>query len=189
MKRTCAAVAALLTTLALVGCGKDAQHGAGSGRQQDFSQADMDFAIAMQGHHQQAIRMASMVHERSDHPKIEDLAQQITRTQAPEVDLFARWIRTWAKRGATMPAHTHESVDHGPGTMSDAAMMRLDRSSGVRFDRMFLKMMIRHHAGAVEMAGTEIAKGESRGARTLAKEIKRSQADEIETMRRLLARL
>jgi uncharacterized protein (DUF305 family) len=51
---------------------------------------------------------------------------------------------------------------------------------------MWLKMMIDHHEGAVEMAEAEVKDGEHSKATRLAEEIISAQEDEISTMKALL---
>ncbi|WP_420360718.1 DUF305 domain-containing protein [Actinopolymorpha rutila] len=45
------------------------------------------------------------------------------------------------------------------GMMDEHDMDGMRHASGTGFDRMFLQMMIRHHAGAIEMAEVELRKG------------------------------
>jgi len=75
-----------------------------------------------------------------------------------------------------------------PGMMTGRQMMRLDKSSGSMFDRMWMQMMIQHHEGAIEMAKVEQQKGLSQDAIELAKTIESAQTDEIALMKSMLRR-
>jgi uncharacterized protein (DUF305 family) len=70
--------------------------------------------------------------------------------------------------------------------MSDRQLGSLRRAHGGSWDRMFLRMMIAHHEGAIEMADTEIDGGESPDVVALAKRIVEAQQAEIEQMRVML---
>jgi uncharacterized protein (DUF305 family) len=54
---------------------------------------------------------------------------------------------------------------------------------------MWVQMMIKHHQGAVAMAKTEQASGQSSQAIALAKKIETAQNAEIATMHKLLSQL
>lgn len=65
-------------------------------------------------------------------------------------------------------------------------MRRLEHATDVGFDRMFLRMMIEHHQGAIEMARTEQANGQNPDAVALARQIVTAQTAEIKKIRELL---
>ena len=63
--------------------------------------------------------------------------------------------------------------------MSNQDMDSLTNTTGAKFDRMFLTMMIKHHRGAIEMAKTEQTGGSNPAAIALAKQIETAQTGEI----------
>ena len=75
------------------------------------------------------------------------------------------------------------------GMMSPDQMRGLEVASGPAFDRAFLEMMIEHHTGAIEMARTELAQGQSPEAKQLAAAIIDAQQSEILQMQSMLARI
>ena len=83
-------------------------------------------------------------------------------------------------------------MDHGssgmPGMMDDADMEELGKASGEGFDTMFLTMMVEHHEGAIDMAGTEKAKGRYAAATAMADDIITGQTAEITEMNKLLGK-
>jgi len=94
----------------------------------------------------------------------------------------------------------HMGMDHGamgdnmdeldgdmPGMMSDDQLDALGDASGSPFDAMWLRMMIEHHEGAIEMARTEQDEGQNRDAIALAEDIEATQTAEIATMEDMLA--
>ncbi|MER7013580.1 DUF305 domain-containing protein [Saccharopolyspora sp. NPDC000359] len=194
MKHTRALAAAIsaAATVALAGCGSQdtgsAPPQAPASQQQAASNAaDVAFAQGMIPHHQQAVEMSRLAPERAHSPQVKDLAKQIEAAQGPEVETLTGWLRDWGADPA--PSTDHGSMGHGDmgGMMSAAEMEQLAQVQGAEFDRMFLELMIKHHEGAVAMARTELADGQSPAAKQMAQQIIDTQQAEIDTMRGLLA--
>jgi uncharacterized protein (DUF305 family) len=210
LNRRLAAAASLVagTAIALAGCaGGDAGPGganatsappatAPSGSSAAASPAkaitgphnDIDHAFArdMIPHHRQAVEMATLAETRAGDQRVKDLAARIKAAQDPEIIQMSGWLVTW---GRPVPPPDMAHTAHGPGMMTHFDMESLAAASGRQFDRMFLDMMIRHHAGAIEMATAEQQQGENPTVKKVAAEIGTSQAAEVKEMRDLLARL
>ncbi|MEV7129520.1 DUF305 domain-containing protein [Streptomyces sp. NPDC093260] len=165
---------------------------------------DVTFAQQMIPHHRQAVAMADLAPTRARSQQVKDLAAQIRKAQDPEIATMTGWLQAWGARvpesdasgTAGMPGmdhsghpgsgHSAASMPAMPGMMSDADMSGLEKMSGDVFDRAFLRMMIDHHEGALDMARTEQAKGAYGPATALAKSIAASQSAEIAGMRKML---
>ncbi|MQA87445.1 MAG: DUF305 domain-containing protein [Streptosporangiales bacterium] len=182
----------LAAVLTLAGCGGtdgDTTSGDAAPQRtaaQPFSDADVTFAQGMIPHHRQAIEMAGTAADRAANPRVKTLATDIEKAQGPEIEAMTGWLRAWGEDVPDdMSGMDHEGMDM-PGTMSPEDMRDLERATGAEFDRMFLRMMIEHHEGAIDMARTEQADGENSDAVALAKKIERDQTAEIASMRKLL---
>jgi uncharacterized protein (DUF305 family) len=163
----------------------------------DHNPADVTFAQGMIPHHRQAIEMSRLAADRAASPRVKELAARIEQAQDPEIEQLTGMLETW---GAPAPAASGEpgmaGMDHGgsgpmshPGTagmMSDQQMRQIEQATGPEFDTLFLRMMVEHHRGAIEMAGVELAQGRNPQARTLAQNITDDQRAEIATMDGLL---
>ena len=68
-------------------------------------------------------------------------------------------------------------------------MALLKATSGTRFDRLFLRDMIAHHQGAVDMAETVTADGSDLQVSEIAADVSTGQQAEINRMRDLLRSL
>jgi uncharacterized protein (DUF305 family) len=149
---------------------------------------DVTFVLDMLPHHTQAVEMADMALARDTTPEVKALAQQIKGAQAPEISAMGGWLRGW---GEQLPAAHHMGgmSGGGHGMMSADQMTSLDKAAGPDFARMWLTDMTEHHTGALEMARTETAGGQSADARQLASSIISSQTAEIAEMTKLLAAL
>ena len=155
-----------------------------------FNAADVAFATDMIPHHQQALEMARTAETRASNAQVKDLAARIEKAQDPEIATMSTWLRQW---GQPLPSGS-PGMGHGPhagmpGMMTDQEMRDLMAASGKDFDRMFLRMMIRHHQGAIEMATTEQQRGQNQQAKQLAEKIAADQAAEVKQMRDLLTKL
>lgn len=153
---------------------------------------DVSFAQGMIPHHRQALEMARLADGRAASADVKDLAARIEKAQAPEIATLTGWLKSWGEQ-VPEPAESMSGMDHSghsgmPGMMDGSDMEELEAASGKAFDTAFLRLMIEHHKGAVEMAATEREKGAYGPAKALAAEIVSTQKDEIAEMNRLLGR-
>ena len=209
-RRLAAAGLAAVLLLGATGCGQSGGseghggHDGGSGGElssTEHNAADVQFASDMLQHHAQALSMVDLTQGRPLDPEVEQLAEAIREAQGPEIETFTDWLTEWDEEvPATMRDHAHaghgggdvsesmEDVEHGdmPGMMSAEDMQALEEASDAEFQARWLEMMVEHHDGAIEMAEAEKAEGRYQPAVHLAEHIADSQADEVETMQRLL---
>lgn len=191
--------------LTLTACGADeTDPGATTSQdeQADHNKTDVAFASDMIPHHAQALEMVEMTEGRTLDPEVRQLTDDIRAAQAPEIELMSGWLKDWDEEVPDSMSG-HDMGDHDgmgdddmggdddsdrqmPGMMSDDDMRGLDHARGADFQTMWLRMMIRHHEGAVEMARTEQADGTFDPAIELAGDIVKSQTAEIEKMKSLL---
>ncbi|MFF3636147.1 DUF305 domain-containing protein [Streptomyces sp. NPDC002250] len=149
---------------------------------------DVSFAQGMIPHHQQALEMAKLADGRASSARVKDLAARIEKAQDPEIRTMTGWLTAWGEQVpmAGMDHSGHSGMTGMAGMMSDDDMAALKKATGADFDSRFLSLMVEHHRGAVEMAGTERTKGAYGPARTMAGDIVRAQNAEIREMERLL---
>lgn len=152
----------------------------------DHAGADVTFAQDMLVHHAQALDMVEMAEGRPLDPEVERLAGQIEDAQRPEIETFTSWLEEWDEdvpdASGSMGAMDHDM----PGMMSGEDMSALEDAPDADFQERWLEMMVEHHEGAVAMAEEEVDDGRHEPAVDLAREIARSQREEIATMRALL---
>jgi uncharacterized protein (DUF305 family) len=143
---------------------------------------DQRFLDQMILHHQGAVMSARMMVADSARPELRDLAQRIITGQQREIDRMGQWRQDWygAAASGTLPGMMN-------GSMIGAAMMNREQmrqmmGANADFDRMFLRMMIPHHEGAIEMAQQALAQAEHPELKTLAQGIITTQRAEIGEM-------
>jgi uncharacterized protein (DUF305 family) len=181
---------ALATALMLTGCASgdtgappEASSSASTEDTAAASATDADtmFVQAMRPHHEQAVEMSDeLLSKTGIGDEVRALATGITAAQGPEIEQLDRWADEWGIE--EMPG-----MDHGTdGMMSDADMQELAAAEGTEAEQLFLRQMIEHHTGAIEMAQSEIDDGENPDAVEMAEGIVATQEDEISRMRALV---
>ncbi|MEI5524263.1 DUF305 domain-containing protein [Streptomyces brasiliscabiei] len=210
---TAVTAASVIAALALTACGGDGgsgHDGGGHGSKSASASAsasagaddktgthnaqDVTFAQGMIPHHRQALEMAGLAADRASSAAVKDLAARVEKAQDPEIETMTGWLKTWGEEvpsGTSMPGMEHSggAGDPGmPGMMDAQDMAELEKASGTAFDTLFLTLMVEHHEGAVEMAGTEKDKGAYGPATAMADDIVTSQTAEITEMNELLGK-
>ncbi|TNE58135.1 MAG: DUF305 domain-containing protein, partial [Sphingomonadales bacterium] len=125
-----------------------------------YSPADVTFMQGMIVHHQQAVDMAALAAERTNNEDVLAVAGRIDASQKDEMQFMNGWLSDRGEAGSESMAMNHGG--HGghaghstmKGMASPEQMDELAASNGTAFDRLFLQLMIRHHAGAVDMVDT-----------------------------------
>ncbi|MFJ8935141.1 DUF305 domain-containing protein [Streptomyces sp. NPDC102365] len=203
VRRTAAVTVASAAALVLAACGGDGTsghdgHGAGSGSGSasassataasgKHNAADVAFAQGMIPHHRQAVEMAELAEGRARSAEVGELAAAIKKAQGPEIRTLSGWLTSWGEDVPAEGSMDHSAHDMG-SMMTDEEMTGLENASGKTFDTAFLKLMIKHHEGAVTMAKTEQADGASVAAVRLAGRIVTAQSTEIDRMNTLLGK-
>jgi uncharacterized protein (DUF305 family) len=159
----------------------------------------------MSRHHLQGVQMADLVATHSSDPVIRSLGFDIAHTQLDQVGRMQGWLSLWdlpvtdpnapmAWMGG-MPGHGMPGMPgmadaaQGalmPGMATEAELDHLASLSGTAFDVEFLRLMIRHHEGGLQMAQYGAAHAQLAPVRQLAESIAQTQTAEVQTMLQLL---
>jgi len=162
---------------------------------------DVGFSRDMAAHHLQGVEMANLASDHSEDPAVRGLAFDIATTQTNQVGRMQGWLALWGysptggDQMAWMGSGTHADMHMGasggsglmPGMATEEELANLRSLQGAAFDVEFLRLMIRHHQGGLEMAKYATAHGETDVVRTLAKSIADSQTAETQLMKGMLA--
>ena len=154
-----------------------------------YTEADVRFMQGMIAHHAQATYMSQLAATRGSDARLLRLARKIDLSQAGEIALMQEWLRangqfapdTSAWRGMTMP-----------GMLTTAELAQLQAARGAEFDRQFLRLMIRHHEGALKMVADLLATpraAQDVDVNVLANDVETTQTAEIGLMLQMLAEL
>lgn len=114
--------------------------------------ADVSFMQGMIIHHHQALIMSRLVTLRTNNKAVLDLAGRIDVSQADEIAFMQSWLREREEMVPDPSENLHDHREHHMvGMASPAQMQQLAESKSTAFDRMFLRLMIGHHDGAITM--------------------------------------
>lgn len=161
--------------------------------------ADVHFMVGMIHHHGQALDMVALIPDRSSNSQIRSLGERIRVSQTDEIRIMQQWLRDHGEE-APEPSPLGMRMEHGgmehhmlmSGMLTPEQMAQLEAARGVEFDRLFLRFMIHHHEGALEMVEELFA---SPGAANdtfiykMASDTFADQGTEIDRMERMLEAL
>ncbi|MHB1131620.1 MAG: DUF305 domain-containing protein [Chloroflexota bacterium] len=132
---------------------------------------EVRFMEDMIEHHMMAVEMAEMCVDKAVHPELASLCQNIISAQMMEIEEMRTWLMDWY------------GIDYLPEMKVTGEMMHMEMMEGAAFEEHFLKMMIRHHWGAIVEARHAVDRSYHTELRQLGENIIPSQSQEIEQMR------
>lgn len=154
------------------------------------------FARDMSTHHAQAVQMSFMIRDASDDEKIRTLAYDIITTQSAQIGMMTAWLDTWKAPKVDPKGPMRWMSGHGghgggsgaamPGMATDQQLKELESAEGKDAEVLFLKLMIAHHRGGVEMAEAVLARTDREEVERLARTMVEGQSAEIELMTSML---
>lgn len=154
------------------------------------SAVDVGFCQDMAVHHAQATLMAQLALD-SGTPAVRAIARQILITQSEERGTLTGWLTTWRRPQlpsgppmSWMPGHHHAM----PGLATQPELDRLADARGQAFDTRFVRLMLRHHAGGIQMATAARERARLPEVRALAGAMVIHQTEENAVLRQLLNR-
>jgi uncharacterized protein (DUF305 family) len=155
--------------------------------------AEAGFARDMQVHHLQGVDLAMIVRDRSDDADVRRMAYDMATTQAHQAGQLYGWLAAWGLRqlGSQPPmtwmGHTGQGMGAlMPGMATPEQMSALSAATGVDAERVFLRLMMAHHRGALEMSEAVIERSAHPAVLAFARGVLLSQQSEIALMTTLL---
>ncbi len=159
--------------------------------------AEAGYARDMQTHHDQGVEMAMIIRDRTDDEAVRLLAYDIATTQGHQSGQLYGWLTQWGlpQAGSEPPMAWMDEDGHGhsdegapmPGMATPAQLAELRAASGVEAERLFLRLMIDHHVGAVEMSEAVLARTSNPTVVSFARAVVTSQESEAALMEDMLA--
>ena len=139
--------------------------------------------------------MSALAEKHARSKAVRTLAERISGAQAPEIQAMSSWLdeRNIEVPRADEDPKKYDHSQHGHnsmmGMMTPAQMKELSAARGEKFDRLFLRGMIRHHAGAVDMAEDAAQDGTDMIVSEMTADVASIQSAEIGRMQDILAQL
>jgi uncharacterized protein (DUF305 family) len=141
------------------------------------------FIPMMVAHHQMAVDMAKVELERGKDPQVKAMARKVVADQSKEIAAMRAWYRDWY--GSDVPRMPMSGAMGMMGMSMDMDELRATAEP----DRVFLRMMQPHHAGAVLMADMVLQGNPRKEVSDLAKQIVAAQSDEMGSMQEMRERI
>ena len=126
-----------------------------------YSRDDVRFMQDMIPHHAQAVEMVALIEGRTNNADVIKIGERITASQDDEMAFMRGWLEDRGEAAPGAPAHyagDHAAMDHAThmahadmGMATPEQMAELAALEGAAFDALFLKLMTRHHEGAIDM--------------------------------------
>jgi uncharacterized protein (DUF305 family) len=155
---------------------------------------DVRFMQGMIAHHAQAIEMTALIPERTSRRDMALLGERITVSQRDEIAMMQRWLREHGEDVPQPGAHATHGGAHElmPGMLTPDEMTRLRAATGAAFEREFLRLMIKHHEGALTMVARLFSThgaGQDTEIYFFASDVDADQRAEISRMQAMLSRI
>jgi uncharacterized protein (DUF305 family) len=153
------------------------------------------FARDMSTHHAQAVRMSFIIRDRTDDPDVRLLAYDIITTQQAQIGMMTAWLDEWGLPKTDPSGPMRWMSGHGahrggastmPGMATREQLAELEKASGEAAEVQFLRLMIAHHRGGVDMAEAVVARTGHDRVRRLARTMVAGQRSEITLMNTML---
>ncbi|SFE68260.1 DUF305 domain-containing protein [Blastococcus tunisiensis] len=192
-------LAVIAVGLVLLGGGLAVALGIGRTEEPSAGSVDAGFSRDMSRHHLQGVEMANLVDERSTDPEVEQLAFDIAETQQNQAGRMQGWLSLWGvpQSGGEPMAWMSGDAGHSahdtpagvpmPGMATEEELAALRELRGTAFDVEFLRLMIRHHQGGLDMAQYAAEHAEITTVAQLADTMAQTQSAETGTMTDMLA--
>ena len=159
----------------------------------DDTSAEAGFARDMAEHHAQAVDMALIIRDRTDDDALRQFTIDIVLTQQSQIGMMAGWLQVWGLRPAggepnmAWMDHDHDATGRMPGMATPQQLAGLRSMPLPEAEVSFLRLMIAHHLGGVDMARALLARSDHDVVTRLAQSIINGQQAEIGLMNLWLA--
>lgn len=161
--------------------------------------ADVEFITGMIHHHAQAVLIAGWAKSHGASDAVQRLCERIVVSQRDEIALMSSWLKRNgvpvpepSPTGMKMNMDGEEHVMLMPGMLTEAQLKELDAARGDDFDRLFLKDMIQHHQGALEMVQKlwkSYGAAQDEFVFRFSTDVSADQSTEVARMQKMLAQL
>ncbi|MEZ2224329.1 DUF305 domain-containing protein [Rhizobium sp. RCC_161_2] len=141
---------------------------------------DQAFLRRMANHHAQGLTIAEVATKRATDPHLRALAALMGASQKGDIAIFTQWWRSWFH--SELPEPGPEEHAEMPGMLTQNEINMLTSVPSPEFDALFVRLMTRHHRGAMVMANQATENAEDPRVLVMARAILHSQSGEIDLM-------
>lgn len=155
--------------------------------------AEAGFSRDMAEHHAQAVDMALIIRDRTEDEALRQFTIDIALTQQSQIGMMSGWLQLWGLRptgsepSMAWMGHNHSATGLMPGMATTQQLADLRTLPIDEAEVSFLRLMIAHHLGGVDMARALLARSDNEVVTRLAQSIIDGQQAEIDLMNLWLA--
>ena len=131
---------------------------------------DQSFLQEMIPHHQEAVDSSNQILQTTTNPELKTFAQNVIITQTKEINEMKTWYKTWFDK------------EYTPSSNYMAMMGGMNGKTGKDLDKEYVKGMLGHHGGAIEMAKMIQTITKRPEIQKLSNDIITSQSTEVKTL-------
>jgi uncharacterized protein (DUF305 family) len=125
-----------------------------------WNSTDRAYVLAMLWHQEQAQELASLVQGRTSRPELRRLALSIRTAQTGDANRMTAWLRARDSAAGDYLVHSDAQPDRWfAGMLASSQVRTLAATTGLRFDFLFVDMLLEHYKGAIVMADGVLADG------------------------------
>ena len=178
------AITVTATAVLLGGCTAD--------NPDEFNEADSDYASNLISHHAQTLALLDLTLGRDGlNPQVGNFADQARSELFAEVKPTEKRLKGWGEKvPKTALEHTHDdSITYDtsiPGVLGNDEMHALEQTKGSTFEQAWLRGLIAHEQGAVQLANDAAEDGQNAEAVAFALKDKQAHEDRITALRKLV---
>ena len=179
-----AALGVTATLALLAGCSR--------GNPDEANAADTEYATSLVSHHAQTLQLLDLTLGREGlDPQFDTFADQTRSELFAEVNATTKRLEGWGENvPKTALEHTHDTTvtydTSIAGVLSNDEMHALEQAKGQAFEQAWLRELIAHEEGAVELATEAAENGQNATAVTFAEEDKKVHEGRVADLRRLV---
>lgn len=149
---------------------------------------ERDFLENMLPHHQGAVDSSKLLLQLSQNETLKKIASNIIKNQNAEISDFNILLSSNTLSSTKLDEKTYENFVKNEQEISEKMMRAMKENTDIaeNFDQNYIKAMLAHHEGAIELSKQILALSKDKNIRKIASNIIKAQEKEVQEFNALL---